>query len=474
MTPQPEISGYRKAKHGDKKRCGNCTYFNAGHCAMWNENCDKDAVCNEYEPAVRGEGAVLSDHASHASELFLAEGTVEARDGKIWATVLPVGEWAMTPDPRTGKPVNKPLRVIEGRSDDARKQIGLQDLIDAFREGAIQHVTIPLSHEDRPDENTGYIRDMRIEFDPKIGKTALRAAFDFTEPEIAGKVQRGSIAGRSAGILFDYADKKLGKHFKSVVGHIALTNKPWIGGMPSFAGDFNASDTGSYMLAATIDTRTATERVTDQLDDWSHGDLELVSLADGIATVRDKDGDTWEATITDGVITDPADWDQLMPTAKTTKVAPKGGDQMGKYDNLSPEELLAKLEEADSKLDAANAKDREAAIDARITELSEQGFAEQPGLLRVARDLMLADDGEVASVLLSEKGKTTQLTVTEIVEQMLGAFKQPDLGLSEQHAAKQEGKRADDTNEEAELTPRQRADLMRQALNIQTDLIAAP
>lgn len=471
MTPNPEISGYRKAKHGESNRCRNCTYFNAGHCSMWDEDCDKDAVCNEFESALKGGGAVLSDHASHASELFLAEGTVAARDGRVWATVLPVGEWALTPDARTGKPVNKPLRVIEGRSDDPRKEIGLQDLLDAFQEGAVQHVTVPLSHEDRPDENTGFIRDMRIEYDPKLGKTALRAAFDFTEPEVAGKVQRGSIAGRSAGILFDYADKKLGKRFKSVIGHVALTNKPWIGGMPSFGADFNASDTGSYLLAATIDTRTPLERVTDQLDEWSDGDLELVSLDGGTATVRDEDGDIWEATVADGVITDPSGWEQTI-TADTTRAAPKGGDQMGKYDNLTPDQLIAKLEETETALSERTAKDREAAIDARITELSEQGFAEQPGLLRVARDLMLADDGEVASVLLSEKGKTTSLTVTEIVEQMLGAFTQADLGLSEQHQEKHQGKRPGDTNEDEALTARQRADRMRAAMNIQTDLIA--
>lgn len=468
MTPSPDNSGYRKAKRG-ADQCGTCTYFAAGHCTMWDEPVTANHVCDEYTSATQRGGTLLTDSASHASELYLATGTVDVKDGRVWATVLPVGEWALTPDPRTGKPIDKPLRVIEGRSADARKEIGLQDLIDAFQEGAVQHVTVPLTHEDRPEENTGYIRDMRIEFDPKIGKRALRAAFDFTEPDIAAKVQRGSIAGRSAGILFDYSTKDLGKKFKSVVGHIALTNKPWISGMPSFGGDFNASENTSYLLAATI-TPNVTDAVCDQLDAWSDGSLELVSISDGIAVVRDEDGDTWEASVTAGRISDPGDWQQTM-RATTTYVAPKGGDSMGKYDNLTPDELLAKLEAADATIAEQGAKDREAAIDARMTELSETGFADQPGLLRVARDMMLADDGDVAAVLLSEQGQRSNYTVTEIVEQMLSAFKTPDLKLSEQQDEKHTGQRpADDTGET--MTARERADAMRAALGIQSNLIA--
>jgi hypothetical protein len=45
-----------------------------------------------------------------------------------------------------GKKLRRPLKVVAGKSKNQRKEIGLQDLVDAFNEEAIENVTVPSSH----------------------------------------------------------------------------------------------------------------------------------------------------------------------------------------------------------------------------------------------------------------------------------------------------------------------------------------
>ena len=94
---------------------------------------------------------------------------VDKESGLIWKPVLRDGKWEAGPN-------GKPFQVIAGRSVNQRSAIGLQDIVDNFKK--IEHVTIPLSHDDRVEENTGYIRDLKIsEVD---GVHYLMAAHDFT------------------------------------------------------------------------------------------------------------------------------------------------------------------------------------------------------------------------------------------------------------------------------------------------------
>lgn len=165
-------------------------------------------------------------------ELYCSDESVVEEDGLIWKVALPVGELKLSPG-YDGKPVHKPLRVIEGRSEDAKHAIGLQDLIDAFDEGAIQHVTVPTSHSDKPHENTGFVRKLRMG-QTKDGRRALFTGIEFTEPDVKEKALRGTIANCSVGVTFDYKRKDSGKTYGAVLQHVALTNKPWVPGMESF------------------------------------------------------------------------------------------------------------------------------------------------------------------------------------------------------------------------------------------------
>lgn len=185
--------------------------------------------------ASRKSGASLAEGGKKVreiAELFCAESTIEQADGLIWKCALPVGELKLTPGHR-GVPRLKPLKVIEGHSPNAREAIGLADILGNFEKGAVQHVTLPTTHEDRPEDNTGFVRKLKLG-KLKDGRTALFAGVDITEPDIKGKVTRGSIANCSVGIEFDYVKKDTGETFNAVLQHLNLTNKPWVPGMPGF------------------------------------------------------------------------------------------------------------------------------------------------------------------------------------------------------------------------------------------------
>jgi phage I-like protein len=459
----------------------------------------------------------------NATDLHLASGLVDERDGALWATLLPVGEWKLRPG-LDGKPRRKPLRVVEGHAVDRDIEVGLQDLVDAYRDGAIQHVTIPLSHADRVDENTGFIDDVAIEDDPKLGCKALRVKLRFTEPLIAEKVKRGTIAGRSAGILFDYTDKETERSWPMVLGHMALTNKPWIKGMPPLGegmlsedaiyfqadGEANPGEEGETTEEPGDDPELAAKlnTLTDTLDDWSNGDLEVVAFDGDSAIVRDEDGDLWRVPVGDDGTPETTDsWDLIdaenseegaaqldhlasmtpgqgdagemehqmggMSESRTDHAKPRrGGDHMGKYDNLTPDQLIAELQSRDVELSESRRQKQVAAIDARIEAYSDAGYDQFPGLLRVARDLMLADDGDVAALMLAEDGSKQSVTVTEIIERLLDAIPvDQSVGLAEQHDGRFAGKRPDNDTATENMTARERADAYREQLQYDTHLI---
>lgn len=175
-----------------------------------------------------------------ALEIYLSSDTdtVADDDGLVWKEVLREGEWTVRPGANQS-PVKKPLRVVVGYSEDPSTEIGFADLIDAFNDGAIDHVTVPTSHEDKPEQNTGFVKALEVR-QAEDGSHKLFAGLHFTEPDIKEKALRGTIANTSVGVIFDYIKKSTGKVYKMALGHIALTNKPWINGMKPFG--VNASE----------------------------------------------------------------------------------------------------------------------------------------------------------------------------------------------------------------------------------------
>lgn len=198
-------------------------------------------------------------------DLFFADGDIEEEDGLVWKDVLREGTWAYRPG-NSGKPLPIPLKIVAGRAGDG--EIGMADLMDAFKEGAVDHVTVPTTHEDRPQDNTGYVKDLRVE--ERNGIHYLKAGIKFTEPEIEGKAIRGSIANTSSGIMFNYVKKDTGKTYKNVLGHVALTNKPWINGMQPFgvgaSEGFSEDEHATLMFESVIwDTDKALTSLRDKV-----------------------------------------------------------------------------------------------------------------------------------------------------------------------------------------------------------------
>lgn len=200
-------------------------------------------------------GAALPGKAAGRLEVWLADaGQAVEQDGLLWYPMIRSGQWAVRPGPR-GQKVRRPLKVIAGHSKDQRKEIGLADLKSAFDDQAIEFVTVPESHDNKPLENTGFIDAMRIQdakvsSGPNKGKSVphLFGGYRFTDKTAKQKVLEGSVAGRSCGILYDYVATETGTKYPAVVEHVALTNRQWITGMAPFGRKLSDDGDGAEIV----------------------------------------------------------------------------------------------------------------------------------------------------------------------------------------------------------------------------------
>ena len=195
----------------------------------------------------------MPDQADHPVlfHLHLADTTpideeeITLADGKtakvLWKDVLVEGEYPMSPS-KDGA-THDPMTVItDGESDAASKTIAMSDLEFAHKDSAHKYVTIPTTHRDQVLDNTGYVpQPDGLRRVTKRGKTVLQAALGFTEPDVKGKVQRGTIPDVSAGIFFNFTNKARKKTYRSSMKHVALTPTPFMGNLDPFPAVF-ASD----------------------------------------------------------------------------------------------------------------------------------------------------------------------------------------------------------------------------------------
>lgn len=263
LDAPPEGSGYREAENSAD--CGECLHQLGGICHLWRAKVSDGNVCHDWAPDLIDAGGIIDEEVERPIEVGMAEmlfsessdaQCFEDEGGLVWKAALRTGEWAMSPGPNA-KPVARPLRV-RLRTEEPTKEIGLENLVEAFRDRAMDHVTVPLSHADRVDENTGFVQDLKVVPDPqREGEHVLMAGYRFTEPDIKDKVKRGTIANNSVGVLFNYFRKRDGKKFPQALGHIALTNKPWIDGLTPFG--VNASEgyveSGEAVFCAEINVK---------------------------------------------------------------------------------------------------------------------------------------------------------------------------------------------------------------------------
>lgn len=244
-------------------------------------------------------------------EVFVRDGMGENfdntpdADNLIWAPVLRSGMLACRPG-AGGEKKREPLVFVPGKASDPRKEIGLENLVEAFYDGAIQHVTIPTSHDNGVLDNTGFIRGLKIVDSQKLpGEKVLLAAHDFRDPTVRQKVQLGTVANRSCGILYDYVNTETGKTYPQALEHVALTNKPWVTGMAAY-GESTFSDEREVvpmLLADPVSTELAEPNTSPYDDSPARFDEKqwkracLIDLGEGddakkrfILPVREPDG----------------------------------------------------------------------------------------------------------------------------------------------------------------------------------------
>jgi len=314
----------------------------------------------------------LSQEPQMLAEMFFDGDVKLGDDGLIYKTLLREGEWQYSPGPGQ-VPVNKPIKVVrEGMSDGRSRTISMQEIKANFDNQVVEHVTVPKTHDDKVDENTGYVRSVRIGEDEK-GRAILEAGFDFTEPDIKEKVQRGTIANTSAGVLFDYVHKESGKKFNAVLAHAALTNHPWLNGMKPFG--IEASE-----------------------------DLQVVAFSEE-NNPNINGGETTVSNTTE---------EKNEVTAPEDTLASKLG--------LSEDEITSRLAE----YEALKAKDKKHEVETQIAAWQDEGVT--PAVLSEAKAVLMSDDGAVV-LNLSEDGATKPLTATQLVTRLIDAI--PKVKLSD-------------------------------------------
>jgi hypothetical protein len=484
----PDSANYREATGA--QACSACAHFHAhpegddGFCDLYGCTSDAHYVSDGFAPSAggpsgggappappAGAGAgytedgsadvslseLVADDRIPIAELFFADGTVDTEDDVIWKTVLREGLWKYSPERGTQRPIAKPITVIaEGKSNPAKLIVSMSEIKANFDDGAVEHVTIPTSHSDGVLENTGFAKQLRMVKDEE-GRWVLQAALDFTEPDVREMARRGTVANTSGGILFGYVRKEDGKKYDAVLGHVALTNKPWLSGMKPFGVEDSEKPTASLSFA---------EATAEDLVELEGLDLASVDYADPGYRIdgvkRLPLGNELEVRHAWAYLADPknanvytkADYKKVKVKAKKAlhrfgikvgmsedlitaenermlrELRAKEARATGGGDNMSGilDELGLSEDEAKRRLARYEEMERESranAIKDKVKTWESEGVP--PAVLKEAELLMGSDDGNVA-LLLSEGSGEMRLTATQIVERVVA--KVPRLDLS--------------------------------------------
>lgn len=159
----------------------------------------------------------------------------------VWKEILVEGEF------RHPQQRDRKFKVVkEGQSDGSKGIIAMSDLMTSFQDRAYDQVQIPLAdranadHADFARVNTGFAKKLRTRKRPD-GKTAMDAAILFTEEDVKGKCERGTINNCSSGIYFN-VEKDDGRKYPAALRHVALTNTNWMSGLKPFNESIALSD----------------------------------------------------------------------------------------------------------------------------------------------------------------------------------------------------------------------------------------
>lgn len=186
-----------------------------------------------------------------------------------------------------------------GKTDPVTGTISIPDLLAAHEAQAYDHVQVPLAekagadHEDYARVNTGFVKKLRTRTRPD-GREAVDVGILFTEPEVKGKCERGTINNGSSGIFFN-VEKDDGRRFPVAMRHYALTNTNWLSGQDPFVKlSDDDPDAGVDTYTVTLsegETVWSPKDSFDTLREWVQGALSQLTAAQnplGIPTPDDK------------------------------------------------------------------------------------------------------------------------------------------------------------------------------------------
>lgn len=419
-------------------------------------------------------GETLGDDPVLA-EMYFGDGDGDEEGGLVWKTILREGEWQYAPGPGQ-KPVKKPITVVKtGKSDPEKMVISMSEIVRNFKNGAVEHVQVPTSHSGGVLDNTGFAKDLKL-VKGEDGKYELKAALDFTEPDVKDKTIRGTIANSSAGILFNFIRKQDGKKFGAVLDHVALTNRPWLNGLKPFGTDFASEEVDVLHFAE------------DALD-LAHSPHNLRNIVDGLRMAIESEEDEKYRELLEGAHKSAVQ--VLVACEKSYKPGGHGetaaaysddhrggGDEMADTEKKEEEKVEAKADtflselglsedEAKSRLaeyDQLRRDARERAVKDKIRTWEEGKKA--PGMIKEAERILLADEGVVV-LNLSSDGGPEGLTATQLVERLMEAA--PSIELSQKQVTDRElaagekhpGTDADNENEDAKLSLEVRSEAAR-------------
>ncbi len=449
------------------------------------------------------------------TEVFLSDTeNPQEKGGLIWKTIVRTGEWKVHPN-GTGEP----LKFVKENAGEG--EVALADIKEAFDDGAMEFVTVPLSesiqresHHDNPRDNTGFIKELQI-VDGNDGISRLVAGHEFTDKEIEKKVIEGSIKGNSAGIINNYQRKSDGKVYPWVLAHSAITHRPWLDGMEPYG--FAASDEISQINTLIepnheVSSESQVEAVVEPESTPSNED-EISGIKKYLENINQtfKDfAEAWKPPQKQSVKEEESAAPPAQPQDELTTNTPSfpvqkteedevrearqkreallsqersrqstniGGNSMTDLTklNLSDEQRTAfeaqqaQLQERETELAKLRAEARKSEVESRIAELKELGLEQHPGLLKVLKNIYMSDDGEVA-LLLSEEGNSSKsrVTASQIADSIVDALPKEGekIALSAQAPTKEEAdvKPPVDANEEIKLEDRVKA--TREFLNL--------
>jgi hypothetical protein len=314
---------------------------------------------------VKGDG---QEWHIRGAEIMLSSPTIAEKKGKhpvFRKQMLKTGTIRAWPD-AFGRPVKKEVKIIEGHADDGQEDvIGLADIKQSFDEKVFDQFTVPLEHprrdEDDVTKNTGFIRSLSIEQDPRDPETkVLVGDLEILDEEAADKIRTGLYANGSLGLRFNFPNRETGETYRTAIDHFAITNKNWIPNLETFEPATQLSANGivegnqDVVAPFVLDEK-------EKRDADIGGDLSVEN--------NDTQNDDVQAATTG------MDGTQIEELRTNLSAAQEREKKM--------QEELERLRERDHERD----------VKERIANLSSTGLKNFPGFLRTAEALMRSDDG---------------------------------------------------------------------------------